>query len=78
MMMRGDADLVQTVNTTGSTEGIKVAVAVRKQPRAMGIADAWTDVVIRSVCAGTMKAFTENDLGGFALELAKRLESEGQ
>ena len=46
-MMRGDADLVQTVNTTGSTEGIKAAVAVRKQPRAMGIADAWTDVVIR-------------------------------
>ena len=77
-VVQGDADLVQAVNTIGSTEGIKAAVAVRKQLRAMGIPDAWTDVVIRSVCAGTMKAFTENDLGGFALELAKRLESEGQ
>ena len=68
-------DLVQAVNTIGSTEGIKAAVAVRKQLKAMGIPDAWTDVVIRSVCAGTMKAFTENDLGGFALELVKKLES---
>ena len=77
-VIQGDSDLVQAVNTIGSTEGIKAAVAVRKQLRAMGIADAWTDVVIRSVCAGTMKAFTENDLGGFALELAKKLESESQ
>ena len=77
-VVQGDADLVQAVNTIGSTEGIKAAVAVRKQLRAMGIPDAWIDVVIRSVCAGTMKAFTENDLGGFALELAKKLESEGQ
>ena len=77
-VVQGDADLVQAVNTIGSTEGIKAAVAVRKQLKAMGIPDAWTDVVIRSVCAGTMKAFTENDLGGFALELAKKLESEGQ
>ena len=77
-VVQGDADLVQAVNTIGSTEGIKAAVAVRKQLRAMGIADAWTNVVIRSVCAGTMKAFTENNLGSFALELAKKLESEGQ
>lgn len=77
-VVQGDADLVQAVNTIGSSEGIKAAVAVRKQLRAMGIPDAWIDVVIRSVCAGTMKAFTENDLGGFALELAKKLESEGQ
>ena len=77
-VVQGDADRVQAVNTIGSTEGIKAAVAIRKQLRAIGIPDAWTDVVIRSVCAGTMKAFTENDLGGFALELAKRLESEGQ
>ncbi len=74
-VVQGDADLVQAVNTIGSTEGIKAAVAVRKQLKAMGIPDAWTDVVIRSVCAGTMKAFTENDLGGFALELVKKLES---
>jgi hypothetical protein len=77
-VVQGDADRVQAVNTIGSTEGIKAAVAVRKQLRTMDIPDAWIDVVIRSVCAGTMKAFTENDLGGFALELAKKLESEGQ
>lgn len=76
-VVQGDADRVQAVNTIGSSEGIKAAVTVRKQLRTMDIPDAWIDVVIRSVCAGTMKAFTENDLGGFALELAKRLEKEG-
>jgi len=72
----GDADLVEKINTIGSTEGIKAAVTVRKQLRKMNIPDEWINVVIRSVCAGTMQSFTENDLGHFAMELVKKLEKE--
>lgn len=72
----GNADLVSQINTIGSIEGIKTAVAIRKQLRKMNIPDEWTNVVIRTVCAGTMRSFTENDLGHFALELVKELESE--
>ena len=36
----------------------------------------WIDVAIRTVCAGTMKSFTENDLGHFARELVNQLEKE--
>ena len=77
-VVKGDADLVPILNTIGSTEGIKAAVAIRKQLRAMDIPDEWINVAIRTVCAGTMKSFTENDLGHFALDLSNKLESEDQ
>lgn len=77
-VVRGDADLVSVINTIGSAEGIKTAVAIRKQLRAMDIPDEWIHVVIRTVCAGTIKSFTENDLGHFARELLRTLESEDQ
>ena len=77
-VVRGDADLVPIINTIGSAEGIKTAVAIRKQLRVMDIPEEWINVVIRTVCAGTMKSLTENDLGHFALELLKKLESEDQ
>jgi len=73
----GDADLVPKMNVIGSTEGIRAAVSVRKQLRQLGeLPEEWVNVVIRTVCAGTMKSYTENDLGHFALELAKKLEAE--
>jgi 3-hydroxyisobutyrate dehydrogenase-like beta-hydroxyacid dehydrogenase len=77
-VVRGDADVVSVINAIGSAEGIKTAVAIRKQLRAMEIPDEWIHVVIRTVCAGTMKSFTEDDLGYFARELLRTLESEGQ
>jgi len=75
-VVQGDADLVEIINKTGSTEGLKAAVAVRKKLSQLDIPDEWIDVAIRTVCAGTMKSFTENDLGHFALELVKKLEKE--
>ncbi len=77
-VVQGDADLVPVINTIGSAEGIKAAVSIRKQLRAMDIPDAWIHVAIRTVCAGTMKSFTENDLGHFARELLRTLESGDQ
>jgi hypothetical protein len=75
-VVQGDADLVSAVNTIGSTEGIRAAVNVRKQLRAKRVPEDWIAVAIRTVCAGTMISFAENDLGHFARELAQRLERE--
>lgn len=75
-VVMGDADLVPKINVIGSTEGIRTAFNVRKQLRQMNIPEEWINVVIRTVCAGTMKSFTENDLGHFALELVRKLEQE--
>jgi glycerol-3-phosphate dehydrogenase len=75
-VVQGDACLVEKINKIGSTEGIRAAVAVHKQLVALGIPDEWIDVAIRTVCAGTMKSYTENDLGHFALELVKKLEKD--
>ncbi|MDX9872588.1 MAG: NAD(P)-binding domain-containing protein [Clostridia bacterium] len=72
----GDADLVPKINTIGSGEGIKAAVAARKQLQALNIPEEWIHVCIRTACAGTMKSYTENDLGHFARELADKYEKE--
>ena len=75
-VVRGDAGLVERINKIGSTEGIKAAVKVRKKLSELDVPEEWMHVAIRTVCAGTMKSFTENDLGHFALELVKRIEKE--
>ena len=75
-VVRGDADLVEKINKIGSTEGIKAAVKVRKKLSELDVPEEWMHVAIRTVCAGTMKSFTENDLGHFALELVKKIEKE--
>ena len=75
-VVQGETSRVEKINKVGSTEGIRAAVTVRKKLMALNIPDEWIDVAIRTVCAGTMKSYTENDLGHFALELVKKLERE--
>ena len=75
-VVRGDAGLVEKINKIGSTEGIKAAVKVRKKLSELDVPEEWMHVAIRTVCAGTMKSFTENDLGHFALELVKKIAKE--
>ena len=73
-VVQGEADLVEKINKIGSAEGIKAAVKARKKLSQLGVPEDWIDVAIRTVCAGTMRSFTENDLGHFALELVRKLE----
>ncbi len=73
---QGDARLVEKINSLSSQEAITTAVRLRKQLKGMAIPEDWIIVAIRTVCAGTMKAFAENDLGPFAEELIKELEYE--
>jgi hypothetical protein len=67
---------VETINSLASSEGIKAAVAIRKKLQTLNVDNDWINVAIRTVCAGTMKAFTEDDLGHFARELVRKLEQE--
>jgi 3-hydroxyisobutyrate dehydrogenase-like beta-hydroxyacid dehydrogenase len=75
-VIQGEADRVEKINRIGSTEGIKAAMKVRSKLLKLDVPEEWIDVAIRTVCAGTMKSFTENDLGYFALQLVKKIESE--
>ncbi len=75
-VVRGEANLVEKINKVGSTEGIRAAVTVRKKLAALNVPDRWINVAIRTVCAGTMRSYTENDLGHFALALVEKLERE--
>lgn len=75
-VVAGDAGLVAEINRVGSTEGIRAAVRVRRELQRQGVSDEWIDVAIRTVCAGTLKAFVEDDLGDFARELAVRFDRE--
>jgi 6-phosphogluconate dehydrogenase (decarboxylating) len=72
----GDTDIVPLIAKIGSVEGIRTAVGVRKLLKQYNIPKDWEDVVIYTICAGTMRSYVENDLGHFARELAEKLESE--
>jgi len=73
-VVSGDPDVVAHINRIASTEGIRAAVRVRHQLAEYNIPNEWIDVAIRTVCAGTLKAFVEDDLGDFARELVKEMQ----
>lgn len=75
-VVKGNSDVVSEINSIGSGEGIRAAVKVRKMLKKYNIPKDWEDIVIYTVCAGTMRSYVENDLGHFARELADKLEAE--
>ena len=75
-VMPGDTSMVAVANKIGAGEGIAAAFAVRKKLRESGVPEQWTDVVISTVCAGTIRAYVEGDLGEFARKIAEKLERE--
>jgi len=75
-VVMGNSDVVSEINAIGSSEGIRAAVKVRKMLKKYDVPKEWEDIVIYTVCAGTMRSYVENDLGHFARELADKLEAE--
>lgn len=75
-VVRGDADRVEMINSISSTEGLRTALIVKQKLGSMDIPDDWIDVAVRTVCAGTMKSYIEDDLGHFARRLVQQLEAE--
>lgn len=73
---QGDADIVEKINTIAVYEGIKAAVAIRKQLMEMDIPEKWSDAVLETVCMPTMKSYIDGTLGPFAKEIAKKLEND--
>lgn len=75
-VVMGDSSVVPRINKIGSGEGIRAAVTVRKLLKQYNIPREWEDIVIYTVCAGTMRSYVEGDLGEFARKLADQLEAE--
>lgn len=75
-VVKGDSSIVPRINKIGSGEGIRAAVSVRKLLKQYNIPKEWEDIVIYTVCAGTMRSYVEGDLGEFARKLADQLEAE--
>lgn len=72
----GNTDIIPDIAKIGSSEGIRAAITVRKLLKQFDIPKDWEDIVIYTICAGTMRSYVENDLGHFAKQLAQRLEAE--
>ena len=75
-IMPGDITLVPIANKIGSSEGIVAAISVRKKLREKGVPAEWADIVISTVCAGTIRSYVEGDIGEFARKLADELEGK--
>lgn len=75
-VVQGEASLVERINRIGAAQGIRAAVAARRELQSMNVPDEWIDVALRTVCAGTIRSFVEKDLGHFALELVRMVEKE--
>jgi ketopantoate reductase len=69
----GDPELVETISYIASVEGIKAALAVRRQLRELRIPEEWIKVAISNCCAGTMKAFANDDIGPFSQKIVRDL-----
>lgn len=75
-VVKGEVALVPEIAKIGSSEGIRAAITVRKLLKPYNIPRDWEDIVIYTICAGTMRSYVENDLGHFAKQLAEKLEAE--
>jgi hypothetical protein len=65
----GDVQQVALINTVSSEEGIKTALRIKERLLKQNIPEELIDFAIRNVAAGTMKAFTEGDIGPFAQKI---------
>jgi glycerol-3-phosphate dehydrogenase len=72
-VVQGDADLVEPINRVCTEAGLRAALAAKAQLAAMQIPDDWIAIALRTVSAGVIKAYVDDDLGPFALDLAGQL-----
>jgi len=70
----GDENIVQRLNTMAATEGIRAAWSIKRKMVEQGIPKQYFAVAVRTVAAGTMKAYASGDAGPFVLDIINRLE----
>ncbi|MGI6574834.1 MAG: pyrroline-5-carboxylate reductase family protein [bacterium] len=68
-VVKGAEELVEKINTLATEESIKAAVNIRKGLTELGIGEDMIQIAIANTGAGSMKAFSRGDLGGFARQL---------
>ncbi|KAB2951185.1 hypothetical protein F9B85_13345 [Heliorestis acidaminivorans] len=71
--VQGFSDQVALINSISAEEGIRTALRVEKRLRQAGVPEEWIGVALRVPTAGTMKAYSLNDLGPFARDLVKKI-----
>jgi 3-hydroxyisobutyrate dehydrogenase-like beta-hydroxyacid dehydrogenase len=76
-VVQGEASLVTKLNTLAGMESLRFAVAFRKEMKEKGFPEDWISTAISAICAGTLAAYTKNELGHFGRDLVKKLEAEG-
>lgn len=77
-VMAGDVDMVPAINELATAEALKMGVNLCRRLERMGAPEPWRDIIIESVCAGTLAAYARRELGPFALAMAEALASEEQ
>ncbi len=70
---QGNPDLVPYINTVAVNAGLRAAVQASQELTLKGIPEDWLKTALKTICAGTVKAYAEDDLGPFARELANKL-----
>jgi len=65
----GNVQQVALINTVSSEEGIKTALRIKERLLKQNVPEQLIDFAIRNVAAGTMKAFTEGNIGPFAQKI---------
>lgn len=75
-VVSGDVDMVPAINELAAAEALKTGVNLRRRLEKMGTPEGWRDIVIESVCAGTLAAYARQELGPFALAMIEALTLE--
>lgn len=72
----GDPEIVPEINTLCSGEGVKTALKIQDMLEKKNIPQQYIDFAIKIVAAGTMKAFTEGNLGPFVQKIIEEYKKE--
>ncbi len=76
LVVSGDPSLVPVLSTIATTEGIRAAVRVRQEAVKRGVPEEWLKPLVYTVAAGSVRAYIDGDMGGFARKIAEQFESQ--
>lgn len=76
IVLFGNEEDVEKVNTIAGEEAIKAAINIKSRLMEQNIKQEYWSVAIRNVASGTMKAFASGDIGPFAKRVVEELEKK--
>jgi pyrroline-5-carboxylate reductase len=76
IVLFGNEEDVEKVNTIAGEEAIKAAINIKNRLMEQNIKQEYWSIAIRNVASGTMKAFSSGDIGPFAKRVVEELEKK--